>query len=68
MHFLTSGQTDLTLSQWNAISEGMVCMGLSSFDDFNKEISDLCSQVTCDYNTVKAFAALYSKLKAEAGQ
>lgn len=62
MHFLTSGQTDLTLDQWNAISEGMVCMELSSWDDFNTEIGKLCSQIPCDYQTVEAFKKIIARL------
>ena len=63
MHFLTSGQTDLTLDQWNAIEEGMVAMPLSAFSDFNKEIGELCSQVTCSYEVTQKFSALVARLR-----
>lgn len=49
MHFLTSGQSQVTKAQWEAISQGMACMSLPAFDDFNAEIAKLCSQVPCDY-------------------
>lgn len=62
MHFLSSGSTDLTLDQWNAISEGNVCMSLNAFGDFNAEISKLCGEVTCDYKTVQMIAELYAKM------
>lgn len=62
MHFLTTGQTDLTLDQWNAIEEGMVAMPLSAFDDFNTEIGKLCSQVVCDYDTFQAWRNIYARL------
>lgn len=62
MHFLTSGSVQITKDQWDAMSEGMACMPLPSFDDFNAEISKLCSQVPCNYSTqIKAF---FSRLKA----
>lgn len=62
MHFLSSGSTDLTLDQWNAISEGMVAMPLSAFGDFNTEISKLCGEVVCDYQVLQTIAELYAKM------
>lgn len=64
VQFLTTGQIDITKNQWDAISQGKVCMNLSAFDDFNTEISKLCSQVVCDYETVQAFSNLYARLKS----
>lgn len=65
MHFLTSGQSDFTKDSWDSISQGKVCMELSAFDDFNKEISDLCSQVPCDYKLLQAVHVLIDQLKTE---
>ena len=62
MHFLSSGQTDLTVDQWNAISMGMVAMPLDSWDDFNKEIAELCSQNDCTYELQQFLAVVGSKL------
>jgi hypothetical protein len=51
IHFLTQGTQDLTQAQWNAISEGMVCMGLGDWTDINKMISNFCSLkgVKCNF-------------------
>ena len=62
MHFLTSGETDLTVAEWDSISEGMVAMSLAAFDDFNTEIGKLCSQITCDYDLLQAMNRLSSQL------
>lgn len=62
MHFLTAGETDLTGAEWDSISEGMVAMSLAAFDDFNAEISKLCSQVTCDYDLLQALNRLSARV------
>lgn len=54
MHFLTSGQSQITQGQWNAMSQGMVAMPLSAFSDFNTEIGKLCSQIPCNYQIQQA--------------
>lgn len=64
MYFLTSGQTELTLNDWNAISEGMVAMPLAAWDAFNIEIGKLCSQVTCNYETQQKLASLVARFHA----
>lgn len=66
MHFLTSGQTQYDKASIDAITQGMVMMPLSFFDDFNKEISDLCGQVTCDMDTVAKFQSLVAHLHEQA--
>ena len=63
MHFLTSGQTDLTKAQIDAITQGMVMLSLNGFDDFNKEIADLCSQNTCSYETQAILTVMAEKIK-----
>lgn len=56
MYFLTTDEDQLTHSEWDAVSAGMVCMPLKSFGDFNTEIGKLCSQVPCDYQAaIQAF-------------
>jgi hypothetical protein len=67
MHFLSSGQTDMTKAQIDPIIQGMVCLPAESFDDFNTEIGKLCSQVTCDYETMAKLAELVERLHYAAG-
>jgi hypothetical protein len=62
MHFLTSGQNQLTRADWDKISQGMVAMPLSAFDDFNAEIAKLCSEVTCNYEVQQKIDTLVFKL------
>lgn len=66
MHFLTSGQTQLTKTEWDAISEGMVAMPLSAFEDFNTEIGKLCSQVPCNYELTQKIDQLLTRLRSAA--
>jgi hypothetical protein len=68
MHFLTSGQTQVTQAQWNAMSQGMVAMPLTEWDDINTEIGKLCSQVPCDYNTTQALSKLMTQLHSAANR
>lgn len=68
MYFLSSGQSQVTQDSWNKISQGMACMSLSAFEDFNTEIGKLCSQVPCDYKYTQALTALIARMKSAQGQ
>ena len=63
VHFLTPGQTDLTLDQWNAIRTGMVCESPSSWGDFKEEIEKLCSLASCSYDTQQAIQSFFFRLE-----
>lgn len=62
MHFLTEGTEQVSRTQWDAISQGMVCMPSHAFEDFNAEIGKLCSQVKCDYETLQQFQRLVGRI------
>ncbi len=62
MFFLSSGQTDLTKADFDAISQGLVAMPLQSFDDFNKEIAEACSEANCDYIILAKVKSFMSRL------
>lgn len=49
MHFLTTGTEQVSRSDWEAKSQGMVCMSYNDWVNTNKEIGSLCSQVPCSY-------------------
>lgn len=69
MHFLTDGTRDLSKSDWQAISEGQVCMPLSDWTDINKTISAFCSAqgITCDYQVKQALNAFFLRLALASG-
>ena len=63
VHFLTPGQTDLTLDEWNSIRTGMVCESASSWGDFKAEIEKLCSLASCSYDTQQAIQSFFFRLE-----
>lgn len=63
VHFLTPGTSDLTQPQWDGIREGMVCMSSDGFGDFKKEFEQLCSHVTCDYQTKKTLEDFFDRVE-----
>lgn len=70
--FLTSGQTDLTKDNWDALfssptSGPRVAMSLNAWDDFNTEFGKLCTQVPCNYATTQQLAQLFAKLTTATG-
>lgn len=69
MHFLTDGSKDLSKADWDAISEGQVCMPLSDWTDVNKTISAFCSAqgINCDYQIKQALNAFFSRLELASG-
>jgi len=58
-NFLTTGETDMTKVQYDAVisaastSGGTVSMAASFFADFNTEIAKLCSNTECDFETTQ---------------
>lgn len=68
MYFLTDGKSPVSREEWDKVSQGMVCMPLKSFADFNKEIGKLCSEVPCDYDTQVHWENLIKKLEVESGR
>jgi hypothetical protein len=63
MHFLSSGQIDMTKDQIDALMQGSVLMPMQAFEDFNTEIGKLCSQVPCDYNLTNLLSTLVQRMK-----
>lgn len=59
-HFLDSTEADLTMTQYNSIAQGQVCMSLSDFANVNTWTGKLCSQIPCSYE----IAQLSEKLDA----
>lgn len=76
LHFLTQGTEDLTKAQWEALSEGQVCMPLSDWSDINKMVSNFCSSphIDCSYelpqggNLKSILNAFFMRLQMASGK
>jgi hypothetical protein len=58
LHFLSPGKIDLTKPQWDEIRFGMACMSVNAFEDFKKEIEELCTKTPCSYKATQAIEML----------
>lgn len=63
MHFLSDGQAQVSQTDWNVKSQGMVCMPLTEWSDINTEFGKLCTQITCDYEFQQAMALISERLE-----
>ena len=63
MQFLTEGTLDLSQTQWDAQSEGKLCMGLDDWTQVNTLISAVCSSagIHCT-NAAKTALARFSQV------
>lgn len=66
-HFLSTGEAQISHADWDAMSQDKVCTELASWANINKAIGQLCSQVPCDYETVKLVNDFTTRMETVSG-
>jgi hypothetical protein len=62
-HFLTPGTSDIEKDQWDFLREGMVCLSAQAFGDFKKEFEQMCTLITCDYQTRQIMNDFFARME-----
>lgn len=62
-HFFATDIKDISKPAWDSMREGMTCMSAQAIGDIKSEIEKLCTESSCDKQTVKAIEAALNRLE-----
>lgn len=63
-HTLTPASRNVSKTQWDASRFGMICTSGDAVAEIKREIEQLCSVTSCDYNTQASIAAFFARAQA----